>query len=68
MTRTITVGIALLLLLAGSLRAQEAPVKEPAEPPAAEKSAEEAPVRTVQHAEPSIEELEKMSRDAYEAG
>lgn len=66
MTRTITLGIASLLLLLGSpLHSQEASETETetASPPSVEE-----PIRSVQNEEPSIEELEKMSREAYEAG
>lgn len=64
MTRTITLGIALLLLLLGSpLQAQEASEAAGSEP-----AQDEKPIRSVQNEEPSIEELEKMSQEAYEAG
>ena len=63
MIRTITLGIAtLLLLLTGPAQPQEA-----SETAAAEAAREEAPVRSVINEEPGIEELEKMSREAYEA-
>jgi len=63
MTRTITLGIAaLLLLLASPLHSQEA-----SETGAPETTREEEPIRSVQNEEPSIEELEKQSQEAYEA-
>ena len=63
MTRTITLGIAaILLLLASPLHSQEASETDAVEP-----ARKEEAIRSVQNEEPSIEELEKMSQEAYEA-
>jgi sugar lactone lactonase YvrE len=65
MTRINPVGIAalvLLLLLGSPLQAQQEDGADSAEP-----ASQEAPIRSVMNDEPDIEELEKMSLEAYEA-